>query len=398
MRWSGFESRAGKASSAARAVKRSPRALARPQAVAEFSILDVTVQLIGDRVDLAYAGAFLDAYDSPRAGPSCPAMTVSVGRTKQLANDRGPARELWVHRSKHPYWNVRGVRAGRRAVRWLNRPIVSSLTGDAGAEVRSPVGASAEMTGEAAWHVCRNLALYLRDARAGKLLHASAAVLDGRCVMFVGAVSAGKTTLMTETVLAHGAQPLANDRVLVNVGTPLQAVSWPSYASFTEGTLLDYEPLRRAALDYEAGGFGHRTQTWTGALSHRYGKDAKRTYPMSWFSKAVGRAYRRSAPVGAIVLSRLSPDVGRPFVQPVDLDDAGERAAVAQLLSHECFDDAEPSFCPWHDLSLPAGAPDATLLLDELIAQQVPVYRLQTGPASLRATLADLIGGLSFPS
>ncbi|GAA4625798.1 aconitase family protein [Cellulomonas oligotrophica] len=144
--------------------------------------------------------------------------------------------------------------------------------------------------GETVFHVLRSIALWRRDRSAGPLLHASG-VLDrsGRAVLFAGAVSAGKTTLFTRSVLGHGATPLTNDRAWVTErGTRVH--SWLENAG----------PLRRA-----------------------YTKDVKRIYPMSWFAEAAGTAYARMAPLGALVLARVAPAVERSSIETLDLERPG---------------------------------------------------------------------------
>ena len=358
--------------------------------VRDFTILDVGVSVSGDPSDLEYVGAFVDAYEPPRR-PAAPIQVRVEARREHLppASDAGDD-SLWVHRSKHRYWDIRAVGTRAVFVRWLNRPVAVGVNGRS-AQVATPAEATPEMTGEAAWHVCRSLALYSRDARMGKLLHASAVVVDGRAVLFVGDVSAGKTTLMTAAVLDHGAVPLSNDRVLVRLGTPLSAHSWPSYASFTEGTLLDRAPLAEAARAYEAGRTGHRTQTWGATLRRAYTKDVKRVYPMTWFCGTVGRRYRRSAPLGAIVISTLAARVPAPAVRWLDLDDDEQRQRLVDLLERECFDAIEPSFRPWHGLELPTGAPRAAGLVERLRADAVPVLTLTASAPDYRAHLSSAL-------
>ena len=358
----------------------------------DFAVLDVRLRATADPEDLAYIRAFTDAYEpDERSNAARPHVEVSAVRAERPGGlVEADGRDVWVHRSKHPYWNVRGRRIAPACVRWLNRPVVSVRDGERSGRVITAPDAAAAMTGEAAWHVCRSLALYARDARAGKLLHASAVALGGRCLLFVGRVSAGKTTLMTEAVLRHGAVPVANDRVLL-AADGSRVVSWPSYASFTEGTLLDYDPLARAAHDYEEGRFPYRTQTWGPTLTRRYGKDAKRVYPMTWFAEATGTHYLRSAPLGAIVVTRLEPGLARDVLERTDLGDPGEREALAALLDAECFDGDEPSFCPWHELPLPSGGVTGGHAVEALRARGVPVYRFAASTSRFRSRLEQLL-------
>jgi hypothetical protein len=358
-----------------------------------FSILDVPFRVVGAAGDLAYIHAFIDAYEGAFSAAKRPPVTVSVRRGATPSVSR--AATCWVHHSKHGYWNICGTAYAPGAVRWHNRPVSTACAPGGDVIVTTAPSVSPAVTGEAAWHVCRNLALYARDPRNTKLLHASAVAVRGRAILFTGAVSAGKTTFMTEAVIGHGATPIANDRVLVDIGAPLAVVSWPSYASFTEGTLLDYEPLRQAAIDYENGHFAYRTHSWGGAISRRYTKDAKRTYPMQWFTTASSRLYRARAQLGALVVSQLSPDIATPSVTPLRLGDDHARRCLVELLEQECFDGSEPSFCPWHGLLLPQGSPSATALVTALRDQDVPVYRLMARAPGFHSALEDLLGALA---
>jgi hypothetical protein len=358
-----------------------------------FSILDVPFRVVGTPDDLAYIHAFANAYEDMAGAPMRTPITVSVERAS--VPTAPTATSCWVHRSKHHYWNIRGIEYAPDAVRWLNRPVWTHCPSDHDVIVTTAPTVSPAMAGEAAWHVCRNLALYHRDPRNAMLLHASAVTLHNRGIIFLGAVSAGKTTFMTEAVITHGATPLANDRVLVGLGAPLMLTSWPSYASFTEGTLLDYELLRHAALDYENGCFPYRTQTWGTTFSRRYTKDAKRIYPMHWFTVASSRRYRRHAQLGALVLSQLSPNIAVPSVTRVSLNDETNREHLVTLLQQECFDAREPSFQAWHGLPLPHGSADAATLVAALASQTVPVYRLVAPAPGFRSALDDLLGMLS---
>jgi hypothetical protein len=340
-----------------------------------FSILDVGVSVSGEAADLGYADAFVDAYASegPPAGKPRVRVEITRGEDDGLTSPTGGG--VWVHHSKHDYWNIRGWGVPG-SVRWLGRPVRTTCEGMS-ARVITPPNTSSAVTGESGWHICRSVALYARDPRPGKLLHASAVAIGDKAVAFVGGVSAGKTTLMTEAVLRHRADPLANDRLFVRAGNPPMAVSWPSYASYTEGTLLHYEKLHYAALAYEAGKTGPRTQTWGRRLRRRYTKDAKRVFPMRWLTDAVGRPYRREAPLAAVIVSTVSPDVAEADVTRLNLADGRARSALVALIERESFDAAEPSFCPWHGLRLPGGAMSAEGLVTELRHAAIPVLRLQ---------------------
>nr|WP_028806840.1 hypothetical protein [Streptomyces sp. 303MFCol5.2] len=101
-------------------------------------------------------------------------------------------------------------------------------------------------------------AALLRDGWT--LLHASAAVRDGRALLTFGDKGAGKTT--TALLMAsRGAQLLANDRVFIKyVGTDLRVLPWPSAAAVGLG-LLDALGLYEVVRDHlRAGEHLHPTQ------------------------------------------------------------------------------------------------------------------------------------------
>jgi hypothetical protein len=350
------------------------------------NLLDVGLEVEADDPALLdYARSFMEAYGEGYAPPASVARSVRVyaGRG-ELPSGTGPA--VQVHRSKHAYWNFAGtlVDDAPRTVRWDPRG-VSATVGVCAAWARLDAGVECPpaVAGESLFHLLRSLALYLRPVAAGNLLHASAVEVEGRAVLFTGDVSAGKTTLLTQATVAHGARPLANDRVLVSAGNPPLAVSWPSYSSYCEGTLLTYPALRDAAERYERGDCAYRTQRWPRPLAPAFGKDRKRVYPMRWFTDALGTRFSRGAPLGALVSARLDPNVSGWRLERLNLDRAAVRQAVVQLLHRNCFDGFEPSFCPWHGLPLAGASPPLAGLVDRMRATGIPTLRLVLRPAEL---------------
>ena len=342
------------------------------------SLLGVAFELTAERAaDLDYVHAFVDAYDEADVGPDR-RVAVRVVREPPPAVSEGE--EVWVHRSKHGYWNFRGSAdfGPPRVVAWHGKGVAVTVPDPLDAvTVAADPGLSPARAGEATFHVCRSLALYLRDAGRGNLLHASAVECAGRAVLFVGGVNAGKTTLALESVLRHGCRPLANDRVLATAEAAPAVVSWPSYCSYAEGTLLRYPQLHAAALAYEREECRYRTQRWGPSLAPRYTKDSKRVYPMVWFTDATGIRYRRRAPLGLLLHVRVSPEIPEPVLEPVRPDDDEARAGLLAMLAEESFDTVEPSFYPWHGLARPRGAPPLDDFVRRVDAAGVPVYRLE---------------------
>lgn len=58
----------------------------------------------------------------------------------------------------------------------------------------------------------------LRDLAGQLALHASAVAIEGQAVMFLGKSGAGKSTAAAEMCLRHGAQMLADDAALLEIG------------------------------------------------------------------------------------------------------------------------------------------------------------------------------------
>lgn len=333
---------------------------------------------------LDYTAAFLGSYAA--APPTAPAAT-TVHVTVREGRLDGPARSrVGVHRSKHPHWTVDGdVLADRpRAVRIVGRGTSVVHHDERAWEILVDPATAASTAGETIFHALRSIAVWRRDRSAGPLLHASG-VLDrsGRAVLFAGAVSAGKTTLLTHAVLHHGATPLTNDRAWVLDGSTAVR-SWPSYASYCEGTLLDHEPLAKAALAFEGpSGDAFRTIDHPGPLRRAYTKDVKRIYPMSWFADAASATYAPAAPLGALVLAHVAPGVERSGIADLDLARDDDRDAVRALLRSQRFDDAEPSFLPWHGLAARGTAWSDDDVVETLRAAGTRVVRLAAAPADL---------------
>jgi hypothetical protein len=353
-------------------------------AAATTSILGVCFRLVAERRDdLAYVNAFMSAYDEPDDEAVDAQVAIDIVRGVLPAPAGGE--RVKVHSSKHAYWNFAGtvVSAEPRLVLWDGKGLAIRLESRGR---RAHVTVDPELpparAGEAVFHLCRSLALYMRRGDRGNLVHASAVECAGRAVLFIGGVNAGKSTLCAESVLRHGCRPLANDRVLVTAAELPVAISWPSYSSFVEGTLLDYPELEEAALAYERPSCPYRTQTWTERLSRAYTKDVKRIYPMGWFAGAAGTRFVRRAPLGLLLLTRLK-DSGCTTLESLD------SRSVAEL-ADQTFDAVEPSFHPWHGLPAPSGAP----ALDDLIARMrragLAVYRYEP-PAEELSSLTEVL-------
>ena len=224
--------------------------------------------------------------------------------------------------------------------------------------------------------ICRNLAVYWRSGTNGTFLHASGIVLDRAAFLFVGPRGAGKTTVLLESTLRMGAQPLSNDRVHVSADDAPIARSWPGYLTLFEGTMLRHPRLLEAARRYELDE-SFRTASWPDEPTASFDRADKRIYPMQWFSTALGRRYVASAPLGALVLLS-SAAAGQPsHCEPLDLGISATREAVIAVLNTESFDHEEDDFLAWHGLPLPSDAPTARSLVQRLHTAGVRIYGLR---------------------
>lgn len=238
--------------------------------------------------------------------------------------------------------------------------------------------------GESIFHLCRSLALYLRPAGRTTLMHASGIVVRSGAVLFCGDEFAGKTTLMIEAIIRCGARPLTNDRALLGVESPVDVWSWPGYASFCEGTLLQYPALARAALAYELGQYAHRTISWPRPLGRSFVKSAesRRMYPMTWLTGALGARYVLRANLSALVLTKLATSVQQTGFRRLTMT-AADCGALSERLVREHFDVEEPAFAPWHGLSLPQSALSTQQLAKQLLEANVAIYELEARPTDL---------------
>lgn len=314
-----------------------------------FRILGVDCDIsFTHEADCNYINAFMDAYEQDSTiNPACANLDVYVTRRDELARKSG--KRIPIHRTKHAYWTFDGILEDEdpRTVRWEGRGVRCIVSPD-GAWLRTEVSSKIPpaYAGESAFHAIRGLALARRAH--GPMLHASAVKLGAHAVAFCGGVGAGKSTLFTESVLRHNALPLSNDRILLKqVDDTCLCYSWPSYASYCEGTLLHYPELRKAAKLYDDGRVDYITQRWDNPLRDAFTKDSKRIYPMRWFSDAAGKSYSRVASLKALAFTTVNPNIRKFSSTPIDPSDPD----CIQFLEDNLFPASDPSFCDWHGLS-----------------------------------------------
>lgn len=296
---------------------------------------------------LRYIDSFMSAYAPDPGFGTMITSTVHVTAETQtitslLGGKKFPVR-VPIHVTKHPYWTIEGLQESKASgwLVWQSRQVATNLDGDHLTFLYNPnIGPAA--AGEALFHALRGLAIARRSQ--DPLLHASCISMHGHGIAFAGEVLAGKTTLMTEAVLHSSACPLSNDRIQI-LSSPegFVARSWPSYASYCEGTLRNYAPLHKQALRYEEGVFPYKTLSWSKSLTDSFDKTTKRIYPMEWFSSASNKKFVPRAPLDWIVFPRLCHDRDTITVTP-----ANDQTTFLALMKNNAFLGDDPSFKPWH--------------------------------------------------
>ncbi|WP_159803271.1 hypothetical protein [Arthrobacter zhaoguopingii] len=363
---------------------------------------------------MAHVDAFMEAYAGVSGSLSAQQEPTKIIKITQVPHPGIPAapecERRAVHRSKHPRWSFDATAHSDRPGWWFWEGRDFGVRSDppsdyVGDDLRAVEKWSFAVlsdgdraaAGEALFHLLRSLALVVRGVRGTRLLHASGIVRprDGNAVLFTGAVSAGKTTLMTNAVLEHGVVPLTNDRAWIhlsnNDGAPPRVHTWPSYASFCEGTLLGYPQLEEAALAFEHGESLLRVSPNSQPLRPLFDKDSKRIYPMSWFTNAVDVRFAAEAELGVIALSRVDPTLDEPSLRELNpLHDQRDHDEIVAVLLSEQFDTSEPSFLQWHGLALDKDPIDVEDLVQGCARSGVRFVALSLRPSDL-SVLRDLL-------
>lgn len=337
----------------------------------------------------AFASDYADATATTPPRASWPIrITLGEPPPRHGGDPDGP---IDFHRSaNYRHWNLTGHgRPGRLTLPAYGLDL--AFDADRGLAISSSDPPSARAP-ELVFHAARGLALAVGSGGKSLMLHASAVVLGGRAVLFAGTKGAGKSTLFIEALTAFGATPLANDRVTLRLDDGAVAESWPSYASYCEGTIADYPVLRAAFLGYERSSFSAGLTRWGDAFARDYTQTHKRIVPPRFLVESLGRRYAFAAPVGALVMARAEVTSGEPFRvrrerTTAQLSD-GELAAIV-------FGDDDADFPRWHGLPARRGgmAPRAALLR----AAALPVIDLQFNPATEKPALSGLFADFLSP-
>lgn len=350
----------------------------------QFTLLGVGFDVaISDSAAIRYIKAFVGQYrDRDRPAIPVSAKVVIDTRRGQLPTIEPSAPRVLVHHHKREAsWRFHGrvVEKGRsgRTVVWPSKGIAVHLRkGGTEIEIIVDPGVDGIMAGEAIFHVCRSLALYLRSPQTGVLLHASCITKEGRGVLFAGPPFSGKTTLFLEAVLNQGWTPVSNDRAFITKQSPAIAISWPGYFTVTEGTILAYPQLAEHAIRYEQEDYILRTITWNRPLRRIFSLNAKRMYPMEWLCQIIRRPYALSAPVAILVLPMIRKTAQRVRIESID-------AGLEQRLDGMTFAGSDSSFRPWHGLRGPDDTRAAANLVNTLNESGVRVVAVQLPPRAI---------------
>jgi hypothetical protein len=358
-----------------------------------FRVLDteVTIDGGGDRWR-SYFDAFASDYDGATAATPPRAswpIRIAVGGPPPPGHDGdGP---VDFHRSaNYRHWSITGHgRPGRLTLPAYGLGL--AFDADRGLAVSSKDPPSARAS-ELVFHAARGLALAVGSGGQSLMVHASAVVIGGHAVLFAGTKGAGKSTLFIEALTAFGATPLANDRVTLRLDDGAVAESWPSYASYCEGTIADYPALRAAFLGYERASWTAGLTRWGDAFERDYTQARKRIVPPRFLVESLGRRYAFAAPVGALVMARTEVAPGAAF-------HARRDRTTAQLTDDELaaivFGDDDADFPRWHGLPAHRGRMAARTAL--LRAAALPVIDLQFNPATGKPALRGLFADFLSP-
>lgn len=346
----------------------------------------------------SYFDAFASDYDGATAATPARAswpIRIALGeppppdRTGTSTDATATEGPIAFHRStSYRHWNLTGHgRPGHLTL--ADHRLTLAFDADRGLAACSSDPPSPRAP-ELVFHAARGLALAIGTGGRSLMLHASAIVLGGRAVLFAGGKGAGKSTLFIEAVAAAGATPLANDRVTLRLDGDPVAESWPSYASYCEGTIADYPVLREAFLAYERSASSAGLTRWGHALARDYTQARKRIIPPRFLVESLGRRYAFAAPAGALVMARADVTSAAPLR-------ARRNRTTAALSDDEIaaivFGDDDADFPRWHGLPPRRGGMAARAAL--LRAAALPVIDLQLNPTTGKPALRGLFAALT---
>lgn len=341
----------------------------------DHQILDSAFVLDGTGCESRFFERMDSMYEGARAAAS---STVHIHVHAATATELIEAVTDWhrwghFHRSlNYAHWNLEGPVEPTGIFLPAQGMLFRYRASEARLDVYAEPG-RARRADELVFHAARNLALWRRGVRLTSMLHASAVMVKDAAWLFLGNKGAGKSTLFIDSVLRHGATPLANDRVLLDLNDGRTVWSWPSYLSYCEGTILDYPELRDvfdAALD--------GTPSPDARLYRRsYTQSHKRIVPPFHFHEVLGRRYARSAPIAGVVCARLEAGHAAGLTL---LAKRRTSSLAASELADAVFGASDLDFPAWHGTRAPAGAEPLSGALAWLRDADVPLLEVVLDP------------------
>jgi hypothetical protein len=224
----------------------------------------------------------------------------------------------------------------------------------------------------------RDLVLKAEENAGAAVLHATAAVRDGRAVLVAGSKGAGKSTVLLELVERFGYRIMSGDKAVAGVGeTGLYVAGWPDYPHLGYGTIAKYPGLKEIA------GIAADYRPAPEQAFSPLGKFAVDPVPFRRRFPSAPRGLR--APVAAIVYPSIGP--GDATV----LSPAGNDVPTVRAALESAFDGGDAF---WHGF-LEDRRADASATLERTLAAlaEVPAFSL-TGPGDLaRDPLAERPAG-----
>jgi len=323
------------------------------------------------------------------------AANVNVNIRKGIVDIHSRGNSSRVHFSKHINWDFKAVQLADEpnSFLWPDKGMKISFTENNGRITRVDVitdlgQALVPIIGEAIFHLLRSLAYYLRNPVEGLFMHASAVKnKNNKGVLFTGNSLSGKTTALLSAVFEAKSTPVANDRILITRdSTSVKGYSWPSYASFCEGTLLRYSELTSACYAFEHASNPFRTHAKDQPLKKEFNKTLKRIYPMGWFSEAINQEYAYSVPLQRIIFIEVSPESTFHFERMP----AENSTEVYEALLANSFLKEEPSFLAWHGLKKPDDQFDKETL-NKWVKSDVEFWKLKTTPEELTKNIEFIL-------
>lgn len=347
------------------------------------NLLDTVFYISGKEDVLRYIDYFQDCYDEGDGLQVENKINIKVQETEVPKTING--KKIKIHTTKHNYWNFYGeyvVDEDGKKVLWPGRNILITLKNQ-GIEIGYLKTMKANFIGESIYHVLRNISLYKRKNEEANFLHASGVVYNGKGILFTGKVGAGKTTLLLDMVKNMNAKLLTNDRIFLKSNCKeIKGYSWPSYASFCEGTICEYEELKILAMEYEEDvNNKYRTQNWTKEITSSFTKDKKRTYPMMFLCDAFNRKFQRSSNINFIFLSHL--DINNETDVIRELDYCKDKEVIMNIIESQLFDNREPSFEPWHGLKIDNRSNTCEKLIENLRENNCKIIYCDLNPNNI---------------